>query len=307
VSVLGRWLLRGFVAALFLLVSEILLWNRPGERELLDWLLLVVAYLALAALILDLALRYRIHDLFSLLALAGFYSLLNGLLINPQSALADVPRTWVTRVLGAHTLLGLGVLLLLIRPRYLLPAGAVVGLLWGIWLRWLPSLSNIVNEAVPLPLMLMTAALLLAIVLTLWWLAARDAPLLDEAQLRPAEWGLLLVVLVVLIVLRMEFIDTISLLVLPVLMGYCLLLLWFQRRESGATLFDHRLRFDPQSLPAAGLLLLAAALGYSLALGEAISPVLAGVFAAFGLVWLPTASLVLGVRAYRKLGRQRRL
>jgi hypothetical protein len=108
-------------------------------------------------------------------------------------------------------------------------------------------------------------------------------------------------------VLRMDFLATPSLLVPPVLTGHCLLLLRFQRRESGATLFDHLLLFDPQSLPAAGLLLLAAALGYSLALGEAISPVLAGVFAAFGLVWLPTASLVLGVRAYRKLGRQRRL
>lgn len=306
-SLPGRWLLRGLVAALFLLVSEILLWNRPAERDLLEWLLLAAAYLALAALILDLALRYRVHDLFSLLALAGIYSLLNGLLINPQTALADVPRTWVTRLLGAHTLLGLGVLLLLIRPRWLLAVAAGVGLLWGIWLRWLPSLSTIVTEPVPLPIMLLTAALLLAIVLTLWRLAARETSVLAEAQLRPAEWGLLLIVLLILVMLHMQHIDTVSLLVLPVLIGYCLLLLWFQRRETGATLFDQPFRFEVQSLPAAALLLIAGALGYNLALGEAISPVLAGVFGAFGLVWLPTASLVLGVRAYRKMGRQRRL
>ncbi len=143
----GRWMLRGFVAALFLLVSEIVLWNRPGDRSPLEWLLLVLAYLALAALIVDLALRYRVHDLFSLLALAGVYSLTNSLLVNPQTALVDVPRTWVTRVLGAHSLLGLGVLLLLIRPQRLLPVAGLVGLLWGLWLRWLPSVSNIVTRA----------------------------------------------------------------------------------------------------------------------------------------------------------------
>ncbi len=148
---------------------------------------------------------------------------------------------------------------------------------------------------------------MLAIILTLWWLAAHESVQWSDARLRPPEWAAVGLVLLLLAAVNAPSIDTISLAVLPVLMGYCLLLLWFQHRESGAMLFDGPLRFDRRSLPAAGLFLAAGVLGYSLDLGAGLSTVLAAAFSAYGLVWLPTVSLVLGVRAYRTMGRQRRL
>ncbi len=137
---MNTWIARGLLAALLLFASEVVLWTNPTGRAPLEWLLLAVGYLALAVLLLDLAARYRIRDLFGLLALAGIYGLISSLALNSQTALAEVPRTWATRVMGAHTLAGLGALLLFLtftsaRSRGLLLAAVVSGLLWGVWVR----------------------------------------------------------------------------------------------------------------------------------------------------------------------------
>jgi hypothetical protein len=110
-----------------------------------------------------------------------------------------------------------------------------------------------------------------------------------------------------MLLVNFQHIDPVSLLVLPTLLGFCLLLLWFQRREEGRTLLDTPFRFEAAALPAAGVFLAAGGIGYSLDFLAAFSPLLAGGFAAFGLVWLPTVSLVLGVRSYRRMGRRKGL
>ncbi|MBZ0287452.1 MAG: hypothetical protein K8I30_07545, partial [Anaerolineae bacterium] len=149
---LSDWRIRLALAAALLFGSEILLWNDPPLRSALDWLVLAVGYLAISAALLDLGVRCRVRELFGLIVLAGIYALLNGLLLNPQTALFDVPRTLITRVLGAHTLVGLLMLLLSLSRftrRYAL-AAAVVGLAWGVWVRWLPLLADMVATAAPL-------------------------------------------------------------------------------------------------------------------------------------------------------------
>jgi hypothetical protein len=100
-------MLRLLMAALLLFGSEILLWIDPPARAFTDWLLLVVGYVALGALVLDLAARYRIRSVYDAMLVIAIYALCAGLLLNPQTALADFPRTFMTRVLGAHGLLGL--------------------------------------------------------------------------------------------------------------------------------------------------------------------------------------------------------
>jgi hypothetical protein len=310
-----RWIIRGLLAGLVLFASEILLWTNPPGRTPTDWLVLAVAYLALASLLLDFAARYRIRDVYGLLALAGFYGLLNGLLLNPQTALADVPLTWATRVMGAHTLVGFGMLVLLLslntkhRIRLWI-AAAIVGLLWGIWVRWLPTFTDIAAEIVPLSTFLIIGAIALAPVIVLAWLAAGRA--VDNLKLHFIEWPLVLAVLIGLYILRVPEIDELSRVVLGILAGFCWLLLWFQKRDTGATLLDSLLPLQPTApiiLLIGGVITFAAgALGYHLVFAEnGPLDAMISLFAAFGLVWLPTVSLVLGVRSYRKMGRTQKL
>jgi hypothetical protein len=311
------WILRGLLAGLLLLASEMLLWTNPPGRAPQDWLLLMAGYAALAALLLDFAARYRIRDVYGLLALAGLYGLLNGLLLNPQTALADVPLTWATRVMGAHTLVGFGMLALLLglnaghRLR-VWAAAALVGLLWGVWVRWLPTFTDIAAEIVPLSIFLLTAAPALLPVIALAWLAKGRAVEAANLKLRLVERLPVAAVLVGLYIVRQPDIDQLSLVVLGVLAGFCWLLLWFQKRDGGAMLLDSALPLHSSApmtlLIAGGIALAGGALGYHLEFAET-GPLdaMIGLFAAFGLVWLPTVSLVLGVRAYRQMGRTQKL
>ncbi len=100
------WFVRLLLAALLGFASEVLLWTQP-TRPLLDWALLALGYLALSGLLLEIAARYRLRDAFGLLTLAGIYGMLNGLILNPATALIDVPRTLITRAMGAHAVAGL--------------------------------------------------------------------------------------------------------------------------------------------------------------------------------------------------------
>jgi hypothetical protein len=313
------WLARALLTVLLLFASEVLLWANPPGRTFPEWMALGVGYLALAALLLDFMARFRIRDVFGLLALAGLYGLLASLLLNPATALADVPRTWATRVLGANTLLGLVALAAFLQlrtgaNRRLLAGAGIAGVLWGLWVRWLAVFTDLVPSIVPLDSALLYAGALLLIAALIWLAIRREnAPASASMRLSLIEWALVLVTLIGLLLTHLSVIDTISLGVLLALAIYCGVVLWFEKRDGSQTLFDIGLPVT-QSTPlvpaiSAVIFLIAGAIGYSLPFTEATSPfgIMIAVFAAFGLVWLPTVSLVLGVRAYRQMGRQRQL
>lgn len=318
----STWLIRLLLTVLLALGSEIVLWSNPIGRPVQDWPLLLAAYLALGAVLLDLLVRYRARDLFGILPLAGVYGLMWSLLLNPQAALVEMPRTLLTRVMGAHALLGLamiGLFLALARVtghRSLLAVGALCGLAWGIWVRWLPLFSDLAGSAVALATMLACGAAALAALLVVWAAARRWSNGMEPARLLLPLWQRLLLMLLAALLLTIRLnaglVDPLPAVIIVVLVAYCWLLLWFQKREKGRWLLDQPLRLlpiIPTGLLGTLLFLGAGALGYNLpfdARGEQLA-VLIGAFTAFGLVWLPTVSLVIGVRAYRKLTRQQRL
>ena len=313
------WLARLLLAVLLLFTSQVLLWANPPGYAVTEWFALGTGNLALAALLLDLMARFRVRDVFGLLLLAGLYGLLASLLLNPTTALADVPRTWATRVLGANTLLALVALTAFLQfkagaNRRLLVAAGIVGVLWGLWVRWLAAFTDLVPMMVPLDTALLYAGALLLMSLLLWLTLQRVGPLSPALmRLGLIEWVLVLAVLIGLLLTHLPQIDTISLGVLLSLAIYCGVVMWYEKRAVSQTLLDDSLPMHPSPpiFPVISLIvfLVCGAIGYSLPFTESTAPfgLMIAVFAAFGLVWLPTVSLVLGVRAYRRMGRQRQL
>src|SRR5690606_29472333 len=130
--------------------GEVLAWSFQPDRPALDWLLVLAGYIALAYALCDLAVRWNLRDLYGAAALGGLAALLHALLLNPQMALVEIPRTLITRALGAQGILLMGTLLLwllllgvLPLRRLMLPVAVVMGLCWGTWVRYAPILTDL--------------------------------------------------------------------------------------------------------------------------------------------------------------------
>lgn len=316
---LAAWLVRGLLGAALLFGGEVLLWNDPPGRALWQWGVLVLGYLALAALVLDVFVRYRVHDFWGVMTLAGVCGLGIGVLLNPQSGLADVPRTLVTRVTGAYTLLSLEMLVLFLALtggqmrslRWSLMLGsAAVGLAWGTYTRFAPSQTDVAFGDVPLQTLLLFGAGGVGVIMGIFALAQRRASALmpDGLLLGRREWGVLLSGLAALVLLRVlqGDIRLTNLLLAGILFALCWGILWYRRSTKKPTLLYAHLPIRPLSLVwvslAVAILFWTGVFAYSLPqIGSAalnqLSVVVFG-FALYGLAWLPTVSLVLGARAY---------
>jgi hypothetical protein len=318
-SVLGTILL---LAALLLFGGEVLLWPNPVGRPLLEWLLVLVGYVAMAASLLDFASRYRVRTLFGLLALAGLFGLCASLLINPSVALQDVPRTLVTRVLGAQVLAGLLMLALfftLLRGRITavaLVVSALAGLAWGIWGRWFPAAVSAGMGETPLLTMLVYALVVIGVIVLMCWAVSHGRALSSDVfQLSLRGWTVVGAALAGLLIWRVAqgVIDSLSLTVIATLMVFTWAILWFQRSKRGVSLLEGALPpapLKPGMLITVVMFLAAGVIGYGLPRGIGENDPLAllgALYTAFGVVWLPTVSLVIGGRAFIRQVRTQQL
>lgn len=339
------------LALLLAFGSEILVWTNPSGRPFLEWLLLIPGYLVLSAILLDFIVRYRVRDLFGALLLTGIYALAGALILNPASTLNDMPRTLVTRIMGAHALIAaemIGLFLVLTggssqARRNLLIGCAVVGLAWGIWVKNWPQEEG--YGAVSLPTMLafgvgglaLIAVYLYVVLPRLQSTKFRTSPpsplsVYSEGEISPMilgdkirfpnasddrlniflltqrDWMVIIGVLAVLLIVRLLQGQVIGagLILCPLLMVLCWGIIWFRERKRGDTLLDQHLPIRPLALPymllAAALFLGVGIFAYNLSdikIGTITPFTLIGLgFTAYGLAWLPTVSLVLGVQGY---------
>lgn len=320
-------MLRLVLGALWFVSIELLPWAAPVGRAPWQWPLLVAGYVALAALLLDVAARYRLREGFGLLALAGMAGITAALCLNPGYALASPPLTWFTRALGALTLgalIGLLGFLALGRPlrrRNIILAlllAAPLGALWGFWARWSPVAINPAAEPTlrqPLTVALIVTAALMLVTLAL---AARTRTG-EAADLRLPRPLLALILLVLLGVLVLRVlagdVDSASALVLPMLGLMCLAVLYYQRRPKGPMLLDGLTNLPPRRwwLVVAPVLALASAgaiAGAHIPRGTPDSDgiaLLSAAITAFGFLWLPGVALVIAARAFSRLARTDRL
>ncbi|MCZ2094837.1 MAG: hypothetical protein LC121_00940 [Anaerolineae bacterium] len=319
----SSWLVRLLLAALLAFCSEIVLWTNPPSRSLIDWMLLALGYAALSALLLEIAARYRLRDAFGALTLAGVYGMLNGLLLNPHSALIDVPRTLLTRAMGAHAFAGLLALALFLalaggglRTRraqsVALLLALVAGLGWGTWARWSPPVFSNQPETAPAALVIFGAVGVSLIFAALFAVAKAvrrvSAPV--DLRLGARGWAFTLIVLGGLLVIHLlqNEIDSLSLSIIVTLTVFSVMIIWFQKRNKGATLLDGVPSGAPVIVPALLVVgfALAGVVGYSLPRGNIASDPLAlisALFTAYGLIWLPAVSIVLGARAFSRQAR----
>ncbi len=319
------WVL--LLAVLLLFGSEVLVWTNPPQRPLLEWLLLLPGYMVLSAVILDLIVRYRIRDLFGGLLLAGIYSLTAALILNPASTLSDMPRTLFTRVMGAHALIAAEMISLALlltggegKRRSLLIGSVVVGLAWGIWVKNWPVQEGFTEVSLSTILAFGIGGVAIIGLLLYAVLPRLQPPAFDHSQdvlrLSPHGWMTAIAVVAGLFVLRLvrEEIDPIGLVLCPLLVVLCWVIIWFRGRTRGDTLLDQHMPIRP--LPLSDFLIVTVVfmgigvIGYNLPdvkIGMITPMMLIGLgFTAYGLAWLPTVSLVLGVQGYlRQLAAQK--
>lgn len=301
---------RLLLAALLWFGSTGLLWT--PIRSPLDWLTLP-GYYAISALLLDLAARFRARDVFALLTLAGIYGLLTALFIHPATALIDMPRTLFTRALGAHALVGLVALVAFLRgrnPPIYLGGALLVGVAAGVWARWSPVELWGGSEPTTLIIAISTFAVGVAVFLALSAVAEQSDPPTDY-RLSPLGWLIISVIGAALILFHAAQgrIDGVAAITSLVLVAFSTAILWFQKRVKGAMLLD---QVPAQRLP--GAILPAVTFFVGAVVGcllprtdpDGIS-ILVSLFAAYGVIWLPAVSIVLGWRAFARQARALKL
>lgn len=316
---MARWWVRVLLGALFMFGGELLLWNDPLGRAWWDWPILAVGYGVVAAVILDLAARWRARDIFSLMTLAGFYALLNAMLLNPAQAFVDLPLSLVSRVTGAHALLGFEMLVTFLaltgghlrHLRIALLGGAlVVGLAWGTWARWSGMFAAVTYGEVPLGILFSAGAIGLVIVLalTVWLYRQKTALRPSDMLLTRLEWAVLALILALIGLLRiaqgaLNETGLLASLIVLVLVG---LVLWSRRNTRLKIILDYHLPVFPLGwvwiLLAIAILFWAAALAYGLPMvGDEFFNqyhIVAYGFLLYGVGWLPLVSIQLGLRAF---------
>lgn len=321
------WMLRLVLGALWLIGIELVPWAAPSARAPWEWPLLLAGYVALAAILLDAAARYRLRDGYGLLALAGLAGLTAALLFNPGYALANPPLTWFTRALGALTLgalAGLLIMLRLARPVgrrsavMALLLAAPLGALWGFWARWSPQALD--PATAPTPRDPLSLALIVSGTLVIGTLAlaahARSGEARDLRLPRPALAALILILIGVLAArILNETVDAPSAVTLPILGLICLGILYYQKRAKGPTLLDPLPNLPPRRwfLLVVPVVLLAA--GGAIAGAHAVRgapdsdgiALLSAAITAFGFLWLPGVALAIAARAFSRLARTERL
>ncbi len=319
--------MRALLGALLLFGSEVVLWTTAHGLGALDWAWRALAYTLLAAVLLDLAVRYRVRDLYDSMALFALYGVLVSVFVAPAVALEELPRTLLTRTLGAHSLTGLllwGVFGTLLqggtRRTRLITVGGMfwLGFFWGVWLRWMPAFSTLF-PALPLAVPLATAAG------ALLWTALADAAVhgappadLDALRLPPLAWLSVGVIGALAFLAHAASTPVYTLANLATLFGVGVVawaVLWFRRHPKRTPLLAGCL--PPRGMPRLWRVGALAAFGGASALGYALPLAQVGAFnqlwlmemgfGAVGTLWLPVLAAAVAIEGVESQMRRNEL
>ncbi|PJF30322.1 MAG: hypothetical protein CUN52_04270 [Phototrophicales bacterium] len=320
------WLLRVIFGVALLFGNEILLWQDPNFHSIPEWGLLLAGYIAISAILLDLAVRYRVNDSYMAMLMTCIGALLIGLLLNPQVMLADFPRHLLTRVIGASAFITLemwGLFLALMGGhiaryrRNFIGFALAIGFNWGVWARYAYNLNGWSSASASVGDMTRLAGICLMVIvlgMVVWRgrYQTSDTPLM--LRMGVIEWSLMGVILTGIFLIQAvgDIYAGSEIGVSLILIFLCWLGLWSQRPDKGKMLMDAH--FPPIIPPIAwligalGVFISGTILGYGLPLitpsGFSQLYLLELAFAGIGFVWLPLVASVLAVRAFERQARK---
>jgi hypothetical protein len=207
------WGLRLTLGVILLTMSEIVMWQNPPARSLIEWPLRLLSYVALAALLLDFIVRYQVRGPATLLFVSCGYALLHSAVLNP-AVFANFPVTLVVRGFGLQVAAAVyGVLLFLIVMRGKQPngwqvLGAVgIGLIWGIWLHWYPLQTSVNWGEVPLATGQSYVLVCLAIIGGMFWVISPRLRVVREGEFYLRWWERVVVVVPLFVTLVVGMIQ----------------------------------------------------------------------------------------------------
>ncbi|MBN1285722.1 MAG: hypothetical protein JXB47_10010 [Anaerolineae bacterium] len=314
------WALRLLLGTAYFALGEVMLWNNPDPAA---WPFRFVGCVLLAALALDLIVRFHIHDVPGLLMVSGVFGVTYGVLVAPAGG-DDLLRIIVLRPLGWFSLVGggagLALTVLLVRgkgfaPLYAALAGGL-GLLWGVWIHWFPAqLPG--GAALTLPAALGIGAAALAAPGVVAHFAHR---LTGQISVEPYlmmerwEWAVFGGGMAMLVGINLgEAISPLGVGALAVLGGFMIGVLYFMRARRRRSLVHDLLPLRAPNLPHSAALALiflaAAAVGHLIPpLGSAEAPAqitwLVTLVYDLGFLWLPATAIIMAVRAFIDLSRE---
>ena len=238
-SRLPIWGLRLLLGAVLLTLSEVVMWQNPVAHRPFDWPVLLILYVALAAILLDLTVRFQVRDAGSLLLVGSAYALAQSAALNP-GVFVSFPITLLVRGFGLQTaaaVYGLLFFIIVIRGKALVPwhlLGAVaIGVLWGVWVHWFPLQPAVGWGAVELSTAQTYVVIPLVVVGFLFWLLGSRFRVVREKQFELLLWERIAVVvplfLAVLIGMAQNLIPFFPLLVMIAVGAYIGWALTFQR------------------------------------------------------------------------------
>lgn len=313
------WVSRIGIIYLVIVFTEIIAWHRGATYDVLDWLLVILINSTLTVLVLDLVVRWYSGLWVTILLASGLFGMLHGAIVT-LAIQTDLPLSLVIFGTGMPTLM----VTIAFVSFYVLYGGQAVpvywwitipliGLMHGLWLRWLPSLDEINIEVAALETVLPLSVILLAATAVLVYVLPLPTQIeREEWLLTPIERTLVSVPLIGLIATRIESneLDTFPFLLAVVVAFILIALMWFFQSLAPRPVF--KFRFQPNNLlvirwlvsliPFGG----AAWLGYELP-GDSNSPQFIGLFATiitFGILWPPVISIFISVQAFIELSRQ---
>ncbi len=299
------WRLRLVFGLTLLTFSEVVVWQNPTAREWYEWLVLGVLYVALGSFLLDVIVRFQVHTPAAIGLACGVYGVVSGSLIN-HGAYHNMPIGLIVRVLGLQVGAGfLALMLFIIVMRGMSPhplalgASALVGVAWGIWAAWYPTLPNIAWEV---PIRQIAQLYLIVPLIGLGALYTFFMPrfeVLRELNLSLLWWEMILcgvpLFLSLIVGILNNTIPALGLILPAAILAFCLWALRFQQPESNPSILA-QITFSAPSLITYvllvapliifGIVAFDATRGDLFAVGNLLYIIVAG----FGSAWLPFAS-----------------
>ncbi len=314
------WGLRLIFGMILMTFSELVMWQNPVAHTLIDWPVLLVLYVALAAIMMDLVVRFQARQLTELLLISGIYGMASAAIIS-HSAFDNYPFGLIIRALGLQTGAGFYGLMLFVtimrgRPidwRYI-GAAIGIGLLWGIWLHWYPIQQRINWGLVPIATAQLYILPALVLIGLLFFFVAPRFRFLLERQMQLLWWEVIVVGLPLFIALLVGMLQTnaaqeslipvIPMVILIVIGGCITWALFYQRHGYEPSILAQMIYVAPNTVSfiiLAITFLFAGTLVYGLIDGPD-SPIGVAVYLlvfVFGTGWLPLTSLLMFWRYYR--------